>query len=154
MIQVINNYITSEQAFQMMEGLPFSSLESKIHDRPSELLDAPISLAPVSMVGVMQRLYADHYFKDIPDAVSVHEYLPGQSIKAHIDDVIYGDTVAVISLKGTCKIIFEKQENTLEYILEPLSLVVFAGEHRTEWTHHIPAVDNVRISMVIRKEKY
>lgn len=153
MITLIENYITDYEQESILRDFPLTGADSKVHNRPSELADFMISNAPDYIVTIAEQLHNDEYFVEMPDAFSIHEYLPGQSIKPHIDDVVYGDVTAVISVLGTCTILFEKQgEETIELTLTPNSLLVFSGSHRTEWTHYIPPVDNVRVSMVIRKQ--
>jgi alkylated DNA repair dioxygenase AlkB len=86
------------------------------------------------------------------DQVIVNEYLPGQGISAHIDCLAcFGPTVAAISLGSTCEMLFQNllTKARLALILEPLSLLILAGEARSTWSHAIPA----RRSDVINSER-
>lgn len=155
MITLLSDYITQERADLILNGLTLSPVKEKIQERPNELGDFLYLDAPFEIQKIMEQLYEDTIFAEIPDAVTIHEYLPGQYIHPHIDDVTYGDVVAVVTLKGTAPMLFEQEgSDTLEYLLEPRSLLFFSGEERESWTHYIPPTKEVRISLVIRKQKF
>lgn len=76
------------------------------------------------------------------DQVIVNEYLPGQGISAHVDCIpCFGPVVASISLGSSCEMVFQNLEDKARFslILEPLGLLVMAGESRLSWSHAIPA---------------
>lgn len=79
------------------------------------------------------------------DQVIVNEYVPGQGISAHVDCLpCFGPVVAAISLGSTCEMLFQNlaTKAKLSLFLEPLSLLVLAGEVRRAWSHAIPARRN------------
>lgn len=104
------------------------------------------------------------YFKSIPDQIIINEYLPGQGILKHIDNVEgFGDTIATLSLNSTCIMQLENKRVDLcgDIPLAALSLLVMSHEARYDWFHSIPArmhdtiVDQViprnrRISLTFR----
>jgi alkylated DNA repair dioxygenase AlkB len=76
------------------------------------------------------------------DQVIVNEYVPGQGISAHVDCLpCFGPVVAAISLGSTCEMLFQNMATKAQcsLLLEPLSLLVLAGEARKAWSHAIPA---------------
>ncbi len=100
------------------------------------------------------------------DQVIVNEYVPGQGISAHVDCVpCFGPVIAAISLGSTCEMLFQNMATKakLSLFLEPLSLLVLAGEVRRAWSHAIPArrsdvfrgarlARNRRISLTLRNK--
>lgn len=76
------------------------------------------------------------------DQVIINEYAPGQGISAHVDCLpCFGPVVAAVSLGSTCEMVFQNlaSKERLSIVLEPLSLLVMAGEARQAWSHAIPA---------------
>jgi alkylated DNA repair dioxygenase AlkB len=88
------------------------------------------------------------------DQVIVNDYAPGQGISAHVDRLpCFGPVVAAISLGSTCEMVFQHLATTARaaLILEPLSVLIMAGEARSAWSHAIPArrsdiIDGVRVA--------
>lgn len=82
--------------------------------------------------------------------VIVNEYVPGQGIRAHVDDPKqFGDWVITVSLGSTCQMDFEKTDEKYSIILQPRSAYVMTGESRFKWTHSIP----MRKSDMIKDKK-
>ena len=69
------------------------------------------------------------------------EYRPGSGIFAHVDQEVFGDTIASVSLGSTCVMRFShgKSARVEELLLEPRSVIVLSGEARWAWKHEIPA---------------
>jgi len=77
-----------------------------------------------------------------PDQMIINEYEPGQGIAHHVDcEPCFGDIIASLSLNSTCIMSFIHTENNqkLELLLEPNSLLIMSGEARYNWKHGIPA---------------
>lgn len=70
--------------------------------------------------------------------VIVNEYVPGQGIRAHVDDPSkFGEWVVTVSLGSGCEMEFARKEEKYRVRLEPRSVYVMTGESRYKWTHAI-----------------
>jgi alkylated DNA repair dioxygenase AlkB len=87
------------------------------------------------------RLRTDGLLPSVADQMVANEYQPGTGIFAHVDQAVFGDTVASVSLGSTCVMQFSNIETdpTVEILLEPRSVLVLSGEARWAWKHGIPA---------------
>lgn len=87
-----------------------------------------------------QRLWHDGLLPDVPDQLVVNDYSPGTGIFPHIDQAVFGNAIASVSLGSSCVMAFSKEDSaTEELFLEPRSVVVLSGEVRWNWKHSIPA---------------
>lgn len=99
---------------------------------------------PDLLADLAERLYDERVMKSIPDQVIVNEYLVSdeltQGIAAHIDHVHdFGPVIATLSLIEGWSMRFTREgAQPVEYLLEPLSLAVLAGQVRYDWKHAIP----------------
>jgi alkylated DNA repair dioxygenase AlkB len=152
MIRVTKNYITQEQIDAILEKMPKTKLREKKSDLPNELADHGAHSMPEYFEVILDKLHKDGTFAEKPNAVTVLEYLPSQSIHEHIDDIVYGERVAVISLKGSATMRFQNNGQIKDHLVSESDLITFDEEHRWEWTHTILPVTERRISLVIRKE--
>ncbi len=87
-----------------------------------------------------RRLVEAGLCAEIPDQVSVNQYLPGQGIGAHIDRDSYLDRVTIVSLGWEYEMDFinvadSKVRRTC--LLELGSVLVMEGEARYQWMHGI-----------------
>ncbi|HUR35233.1 MAG TPA: alpha-ketoglutarate-dependent dioxygenase AlkB [Vicinamibacterales bacterium] len=96
---------------------------------------------PAWSLDLVRRLCRDGFFRSMPDQMVVNDYQPGAGFFAHIDQAVFGDQVASLSLGSTCVMEFSKgaAEGTGQILLEPRSLLLLSGEARREWLHGIPA---------------
>lgn len=87
----------------------------------------------------------------------VNEYLPGQGISEHTDDVnTFGNVIACISLGETVDIHFKQQDKVLKLKVPRRSLYVMKDEARYAWTHSMkPSKNQVnpRYSITLRTTK-
>jgi len=79
------------------------------------------------------------YEAGYPTQVIVNEYLPGQGIGAHVDALVFGDTVVSFTLSSAATMIFthKKTGEKISVFLPRKSAVVMTGDSRYEWTHEI-----------------
>lgn len=101
---------------------------------------------PLWATDLAKRLFHDGLLPGIPDQLVVNDYAPGKGIFPHIDQAVFGDVVASVSLGSSCVMEFSKEDHvSKEVFLEPRSVVVLSGEVRWRWKHGIPArmVDTV-----------
>ena len=117
------------------------------YDYRAKGVDPESFLGPLPDVfSKMSRRMSDEIGKETNfDQVIVNEYVPGQGISAHVDCLpCFGPVVAAISLGSTCEMLFQHLATKAPFslLLEPLSLLVLAGDARTAWSHAIPARRN------------
>jgi alkylated DNA repair dioxygenase AlkB len=91
----------------------------------------------------------------------INQYPPGAPIGWHRDAPQYG-SVAGVSLLSPCRMKFRPyaapggtaagrpRRSTHEVRLEPRSAYLLSGLSRTDYEHHIPAVDRLRYSITFR----
>jgi alkylated DNA repair dioxygenase AlkB len=86
-------------------------------------------------------LWRDGLMPSMADQLVANEYHPGAGFFAHIDQAVFGDTVASVSLGSTCVMQFIECETgrTEELLLERRSVLLLSGEARWAWKHGIPA---------------
>ena len=80
-------------------------------------------------------------------------YPPGAGIGWHRDRPIFGPEVVGISLLAQSVMKLRPAGATrggLRVTLEPRSAYVLAGPARSEWQHHVPAVEGLRYSITFR----
>ena len=83
--------------------------------------------------------------------IQINEYLPGQGIGSHIDDLQYGDDIIIISLMSEATMVFtESQKEITRLILKPRSYVKISGDYRYLYKHSILPVKDMRVSIVFR----
>ncbi len=102
----------------------------------------PAEYTPVpSLLQVFaKRLFDEGLTLVEADHVLINEYLPGQGIAAHVDEMPHADSqVVTISLLDTYPMEFAHIESgeKFEQWLERRSVAVMSGPSRTEWTHEI-----------------
>eukprot|EP00667_Euglena_gracilis_P013784 EG_transcript_14239 len=89
------------------------------------------------LVGAMMR---DGHLPQVPDQLTVNEYLLGQGIAPHVDSVdTISDFIAVISLGSACVMAFTHCDTRRKHpvLVERRSLLVMSGAARYAYTHHI-----------------
>ena len=94
---------------------------------------------PVWANDLAQQLWRDGLLPAIPEQLVVNDYPPGTGIFPHIDQAVFGDVVASVSLQSSCMMQFSHSESDQmeEVLLEPRSLLVLSGEARWLWKHAI-----------------
>ena len=86
-------------------------------------------------------LYRDGLVPSVPNQLVANEYQPGTGIFTHIDQSVFGETIASVSLGSACVMQFAQSESgrVEELLVEARSLLVLSGEARWKWAHGIPA---------------
>lgn len=103
------------------------------------------------------------------DQLIINEYIDGQGISSHIDDVNwFSNDISIISLLSPIIMKFNNiKDKSLSYelLLEPNSMMYLRDEARYDWTHSIPirkfdVINGVktkrqrRVSLTYRKMKF
>ena len=98
---------------------------------------------------LLDKISACQIMNPRPNQVIINEYLPGQGIRLHLDNIHhFGATIVSISL-GSCAVMrftsLAEPPQVKDVMLEPGSLVVLNDESRYRWRHEIPSrlVDKV-----------
>jgi alkylated DNA repair dioxygenase AlkB len=96
---------------------------------------------PAWVTDLAVRLCDDGLLPKVPDQLVANDYPPGSGIFAHIDQAVFGNVVASVSLGSTCVMRFSHGASgrTEELLLEPRSVLVLSDEARWSWQHEIPA---------------
>ena len=95
----------------------------------------------------------DRFREDIEfDSVTINEYMPSQRIDWHIDNLVAGPIIYVVSLLSDANLDFRYGGATESYLLPRYSLVKFGGDKRYKWEHSV-TVKEKRYSIVFRNSK-
>ena len=96
---------------------------------------------PEWVIDLAVRLCDDGLVPNVPDQMVANDYPPGSGFFAHIDQAVFGDIVASVSLGSTCVMRFSHSASgqTEEFLLEPRSVLVLSDDARWAWQHEIPA---------------
>lgn len=112
------------------------------------------------------KVYLDNYVGNIPEhftflqerlephvghkpkSITTNTYLPGDSIKPHID--LGNELVSVISLLSPAEMVLSKGKEKIQLTLPPRSLLLLRDEYRFQWKHEILPVEALRYSIVFR----
>lgn len=91
---------------------------------------------------------------DAMEEALVTRYEPGAGIGWHRDAPMFGPTVVGVSLKGACRMRFQRnagaRRETAECRLERRSVYVLSDEARSAWQHAIPPTKELRYSVTFR----
>jgi alkylated DNA repair dioxygenase AlkB len=159
MIQVIENFITPEQELTILSQLRPSKVKwgfsrNKIIRFGSSLpYKARIKSKEIPDIFLNICKEIEKLGYELPDSVTVNEYMQSQSIDWHIDSLSSGPVIIVLSLLSDAEMGMRNQK-TNENITQPLparSLLILTEEHRLHWQHCIYPVHSHRFSVVFRK---
>jgi alkylated DNA repair dioxygenase AlkB len=148
----VEGYVVSSEQDRLLEAIDeqpwITELRRRVqhygyrYDYKARAVDRGMYLGPLPHWAqpLIERLVGEGYMPERPDQLIVNEYLPGQGIAPHVDCIpCFGPVVASLSLGSPCVMVLSRGEQELPLVLEPCSLLVFAGEARTRWRHAIPA---------------
>ena len=163
MIVVLENFITEEQEKEIVSNLKPSKVKAgsgrNIVTRYGSKLPykarVKSHIIPPYFLSICEQIGKVLGY-EIPDSVTVNEYMPGQSIDWHTDSLSSGPVIVVLSLISSAEMGLRDnttKENTT-ITLNTRSLLVLDGEHRTDWEHCIYPVQSHRFSIVFRKGTY
>jgi alkylated DNA repair dioxygenase AlkB len=101
----------------------------------------PVGPLPAWATDLAARLCHDGLMPSVPDQLVVNDYPEGAGIFSHVDQSVFGATIASVSLGSTCVMQFVHVESARqeELLLEPRSVLLLSGEARWQWKHGIPA---------------
>jgi alkylated DNA repair dioxygenase AlkB len=105
---------------------------------------------PAYFEPVIAKLLAAQLLRGQPDAITVNEYLTGQSIQPHIDSKDAGPVITVLSLLSDATMLFELGAQDFTVELPARCLTQMRGVIRADWQHSILPVNSRRYSIVFR----
>jgi alkylated DNA repair dioxygenase AlkB len=110
---------------------------------------------PRILTDIGRRLHGEGLIDGLPEQVVAQDYPAGIGIGKHIDALAFGPQVVTLSLLSSCVMRFKnvaRQQQRVDYFLEPRSVLAISGAARDQWTHEIPAhtVTARRISIAFR----
>lgn len=110
------------------------------YDYSRRTVDHSFSELPTWLCALADRLKRSRLLNFEPNQAIVSEYLPGQGIAAHCDARCFGETIILVSLDSavTMRFVRNADELTHQLYLRPRSVLVLAGESRSDWKHEIP----------------
>jgi alkylated DNA repair dioxygenase AlkB len=96
---------------------------------------------PPWAIDLAGRLWRDGLLPNVPNQLVANDYRPGSGMFAHIDQTVFGDAIASVSLGSTCVMQLSngEAERMEELLLEPRSVLILSDEARWAWKHGIPA---------------
>lgn len=113
-----------------------------IYDYKKKIIDPSMYLGPLPdwLQSLAVRLAFEGYSPTVPDQVIVNEYLPGQGISPHVDCLTcFGPVIISLSLGSPCvlDLTAKGEQSKFSLSLARGSLLVLAGNARTNWSHAI-----------------
>lgn len=160
-LKIINEFITVEEEQAILDsienkekrktnkGKGRNSIRRYGSDKPykGNIISKSI---PDFLVNVSEKLVSSNLIEEMPDSVSINEYLTGQEISYHIDSKESGKVISVLSLMNKATMLFRKKKEIIRVELPPRCLTQLRGEIRNHWEHAISPVTNTRYSIVFR----
>jgi alkylated DNA repair dioxygenase AlkB len=112
---------------------------------------------PEELLYIKEKISVD--FDTTFDQLIINEYIPGQGISYHTDNIkLFDDIIISLSLGSQCYMKFKKDNQEKELLLNKCSLLILKNNARYEWKHMIPARKkdygverDTRISITFRK---
>jgi alkylated DNA repair dioxygenase AlkB len=114
---------------------------------PNDVVSATI---PPHLATLCERLVEQKLVAQLPDSVTLNQYLKGQIIGPHIDRPDGGAVITVLSLATPATMVFTYDARIFSVELPPRSLVQLRDEIRYNWKHEIRPVADTRYSLVFR----
>ena len=154
----VNNFLSSENADNMLKflaTLPYNSSGERgvvrygktlsySSNKISEHIPEPIETILIS------RLQAKGFVEEVGH-VTVNRYLPNDTIPFHTDNHEAGEIITIVSLGGSCNMLFKNNKHTLTYEVPNNSLIQFMDELRWKYKHSVSDIKETRYSIVFRK---
>lgn len=161
-LTLLEEFITPEEETFILQQVPPTPPRLAVTERNSVrrfgtqsayrtgVLDRVI---PESLSNISFRLFKERILGYISHSITVNEYQKGQSIVPHIDDRKCGPVIAVLSLLSKARMRMESPGQVSHWVvLPPRSLLLMKDEARYDWKHSVEPVEELRMSVVFRKE--
>lgn len=107
---------------------------------------------PENIKLISTKLVDDNILPYFPDAININEYLKNDFIAPHIDRVVSGKIVTILSLKSHSVMSFTSGKDRFDIDLEPKMLIQMQNSIRWHWHHEIYPVADTRYSIVFRNK--
>lgn len=161
-LTLLEDFITPEDETLILQQVPPTPPRAAVTERNSVRRYGSQSVyrtgvleksIPGSLSDICVRLFKEKILGYVPHSVTVNEYQRGQLIPPHIDDRKCGPVIAVLSLLSKARMRMESPEQVSHWlVLPPRSLLLMKDEARYDWKHSVEPVEELRMSVVFRKE--
>lgn len=161
-MEYIENFITDEQESLLIEQIDQQQFSNELKRRTiqygkrysyQDKLLHDTNDIPDFLKDVVEKIN-EKYNKNF-NQIIINEYLPGQCITKHIDNIrFFGNTIVVLSLLSDTHMTFSKQYVESDVVkLERCSLLALTGEMRYKYCHEIKAkhIKSRRLSITFRE---
>lgn len=165
-LSLTKNFITeAEETFLWNEvnKLPWRTdlkrryqIHGYYYDAETKSILEYIGELPQCVSFLAKRLVEEGLLCEMPDQCGVNEYEPGQGIGPHIDRVMFGDQVIMVSLGSDIVMDFHGPNEEIVSILLPRRSAVLAeGKARYEWKHGIAGrrTDKLENGLMLKRNK-
>jgi len=159
MLKVIENFINEQEEKDILSTIRPTTVKRGNERNTVVRYGSPLpykaslksEVIPSHYLPICERIHLLGY--DLPDSVSINEYLRTQAIDWHIDSLSSGPVIIVLSLLSSAKMGLRntKTNENQTIILPQRSLLILSEEHRYEWEHCVHPVEDHRFSIVFRK---
>jgi alkylated DNA repair protein alkB family protein 8 len=87
---------------------------------------------------------------EVPDQITVNEYVPGVGIKYHVDThAAFADGIASLSLGSAVSFEMRRAGRHFGVALQPRSLLIMCGESRYAWVRTFSACSHMSVSLLM-----
>lgn len=111
------------------------------------------AVIPEYLGAVSEKIVKSGLLSQVPNSVTINEYLPGQGITAHIDSRSSGDVITILSLLSHAVVDFQLKKKEFSVLFPARALLQMRGEVRHKWTHAIKPDDADVLPELIRMRR-
>jgi len=105
---------------------------------------------PALIAALCDRLVVDGIVQHRPDSIGVGEYLPGDVLPPHIDQLHGGEEITILGLAGHVDMVFSRGPMTVVVPFQRRALLQMRDDCRYLWQHSVPMVTERRFGVVFR----
>ncbi|XP_076384941.1 tRNA (carboxymethyluridine(34)-5-O)-methyltransferase ALKBH8 isoform X3 [Megalopta genalis] len=153
-LRLIENIITEEEENHLLSTIDWTNEESVSYDLKHRKVkhfgyefqynsnevnpDIPITPIPEEYQFLQMLFKQYHNVSYEYDQLTINHYLPGQGIPPHVDThSVFEDSILSLSLGSACIMDFKRDDEKVNILLPPRSLLIMSGEARYAWSHGI-----------------
>jgi alkylated DNA repair dioxygenase AlkB len=160
-LSLIEDFATPEEETAILQQVPPTPPRLCVQERNSIRRFGSQSAYRTNVVGkfipesisvLCRRLHQQKILDFVAHSITVNEYQKGQQIAPHIDEPRCGPVIAVLSMCSPATMRLTSNTDSYTIVLPPRSLVVMKDEIRYQWRHSVEPVEELRMSVVFRKE--
>ena len=115
----------------------------KYNHSSRELFTEGQAAIPIWIEPLLEKIAACKIMNPAPNQIIINEYMPGQGIRPHLDNIHHFGAVVVSISLGSCAVMrfssLSEPTQIQDLLLEPGSLILLRDESRYLWRHEIPS---------------